>query len=292
MLTRFFSPCSAFATAGCRLLLAVLTLGVSGACAAPPQRIVSINLCADELLIALADPDQIASLSIYATDPQLSFVADQAAAFRHDAGEAETVVDLHPDLVLAGRYTKRATRDMLSALGYRVELLDPANSIADSIDQIREVSALVGHPERGEALIAEIVAARDRAAAAASGGARPTAAVYQRRGYVTGGETLTSDLLAAVGLANAGGELAGRTGGFVRLERLIADPPDFLIVSTPSVRPEDQGEALLAHPALATLFPANKRLVVPERLTVCGGPSLPAALDRLASETRRVLAGS
>jgi iron complex transport system substrate-binding protein len=36
------------------------------------------------------------------------------------------------------------------------------------------------------------------------------------------------------------------------------------------------------------LFPPQKRIVLPEKLTVCGGPSLPAALDWLADEAKRV----
>lgn len=269
-------------------------LGIAGSCVAadaPPQRIVSINLCADELLIALADPQQIASLSIYATDPDLSYFADKARAFRHEAGEAETVIDLDPDLVIAGRYTKRASRDMLSELGYRVELLDPARSIEDSIAQIRQVAALVGHPDRGERLVAEIDAARARAEEAARGLPPKTAAVYQRRGYVTGGETLTGELLSAVGLVNFGGDLAGKSGGFVRLEKLVADPPDLLVVSGTTQAPEDQGQALLVHPALTALFPPGKRIALPERLTVCGGPSLPAALDWLSAQARRAAGG-
>ncbi len=278
------------------IVLAVLAVAALASTAhaatsdAKPGRIVSINLCADELLIALADPEQIASLSVYATDPQLSYFSDRAKTFRHDAGEAETVVDLEPDLVLAGRYTKRATRDMLSTLGYRVDLLDPARNIDESIAQIRQVASLVGHPERGEALVTRIEAARDRAMAASTD-SPPTAAVYQRRGYVTGGDTLTGELMTTVGFANAGGELAGDRGGFVRLERLIAEPPDFLLVTTATIAPADQGEALLAHPALADLYPASRRILLPERLTVCGGPSLPDALDWLSSEARRVTQG-
>src|SRR6185503_3328598 len=111
-----------------------------------PERIVSINLCTDELLMALADPHQIAGLSIYATDSTLSFLAEEAKRFRHDAAEAETVVGRAPDLVLAGRFTKRATRDMLRALGYRVVEVGPAHGIDDSIGQIRQVATLVGQP--------------------------------------------------------------------------------------------------------------------------------------------------
>jgi iron complex transport system substrate-binding protein len=271
-----------------RILIGLAALMLAApAMAAPPQRIVSINLCADELLLTLADPSQIAGLSVYATDPTLSFTAEKAAAFRHDASSAETVVGLNPDLVLAGRYTKRATRDMLAQLGYRVELLDAARSIADSEKLIRQVAALVGHPDRGEALIADIDAARGRAEAAAPP-QHPTAAIYQRRGYVTGGDTLSGELLAIAGFTNGGAPLAGKSGGFVPLERMVATPPDYIVVASTTRRAEDQGSALLAHPALAALFPPQKRIVLPEKLTVCGGPSLPAALDWLADEAKRV----
>jgi len=190
--------------------------------------------------------------------------------------------------VFAGRFTKLATRDMLTNLGYRVVPLDTARGIEESIAQIREVAVLVGHPERGEALVAEIEAAIERARLATGALAdRPTAAVYQRRGYVTGAETLTADLMDAVGLVNAGGSLAGRTGGFVPLERLVSGRPDYLVVAAPAIRAEDQGTALLAHPALQRLYPPERRIVLPERLTVCAGPSLPAALDWLAGEVTR-----
>jgi iron complex transport system substrate-binding protein len=274
-----------------RILTGVVAflLPLTAMAAVAPQRIVSINLCADELLLALADPGQIAGLSVYATDPTLSFSAGKAAAFRHDAASAETVVGLNPDLVLAGRYTKRATRDMLAQLGYRVELLDAAKSIADSEKLIRQVAGLVGHPERGEALIAEIDAARHRAAVAAPQN-HPSAAIYQRRGYVTGGDTLSGELLSIAGFTNGGAPLAGKSGGFVSLEHMVATPPDFIVVASTTRRAEDQGSALLAHPALAALFPPQKRIVLPEKLTVCGGPSLPAALDWLAGEAKRVTA--
>ena len=265
-------------------------LALPAAAEPAPERVVSINLCADELLIALADPAQIADLSIYATDPNLAFFAEEAKRFRHDAGAAETVVAMAPDLVLAGRFSKRETRATLTALGYRVVELEPARSIADSIQQIREVAALLGHPERGGTLVSEINEARDRAASVPGSGPgkRASVAVYLRRGYISGSNTLTDELLSIVGLDNAGSRLAGRTGGLVPLERLVADPPDYLLVSSLHAPAEDQGSALLDHPALAALFPPKRRIALPDRLTVCGGPSLPAALDRLAGEARRV----
>ncbi len=71
------------------------------------------------------------------------------------------------------------------------------------------------------------------------------------------------------------------------LEKLVATPPDYIVVASNVTRAEDQGSALLAHPALARLYPPARRIVLPDRLTVCGGPSLPAALDWLADQARR-----
>jgi iron complex transport system substrate-binding protein len=280
-----------------RLLSGVAAAGVAAILAATaahadaPHRIVSINLCADELLLTLADPDQIAGLSIYATDPDLSFTADAAKAYRHDAADAESVIGLNPDLVLAGRYTKLDTRQMLTRLGYRLELLDSASSIAGSEKTIRQVATLVGHPERGEALVAAIEAATAKAEAAAPL-SHPTAAVYQRRGYVTGGDTLTGELLSVAGFTNDGGSLAGKYGGFVPLEKIVADPPDYIVVSSAITRAEDQGSALLDHPALTALYPPDRRIALPDKLTACGGPSLPAAIDWLSAAAQRTLPGS
>lgn len=87
---------------------AIVAIGSTALAAEAPQRVVSINLCGDELLLALADPRQIAALSTYATDPTLSAFTAEAECFRHDAADAETVIDIGPDLVLAGRFTRLA----------------------------------------------------------------------------------------------------------------------------------------------------------------------------------------
>ena len=48
------------------------------------------------------------------------------------------------------------------------------------------------------------------------------------------------------------------------------------------------GRAFLLHPVLARLYPPDKRIVLPERLTVCGGAMLADALDALTAELQRV----
>ncbi len=45
---------------------------------------------------------------------------------------------------------------------------------------------------------------------------------------------------------------------------------------------------MLLHPVLAALFPPERRIFIPEALTVCGGPMLVEAMQRLAGELDRL----
>lgn len=265
------------------MLLALTPLPVSAR-----PRVVSINLCADQLLVPLADPGQILGLSPYARDKLRSGVAAEAARFPALSGTAEEVLALRPDLVLAGRFTKRATRELLRAHGVRLVELDAARSLDEAKAQLRQVAGLLGHPERAEAAIARIEAATARARAAAV--TRLTVLPLQRRGWVAGGGTLLGSMLQVVGLTPA---MNGRgLGRFATLEEIIAMKPDLLVVSEAGERAEDQGAAMLLHPALAQRYPGEKRIVLPDSLNLfCGGPGLAEALDTLAAEIGRA-AGS
>src|SRR5580765_6788690 len=88
-------PCMrAFA---CVLALSVLQ---AGAAEAAPRRVASLNLCTDELLLSLADPGQIASVTYLAQQPEESTLWRQARAYPKNDGSLISVVRYRPDLVL------------------------------------------------------------------------------------------------------------------------------------------------------------------------------------------------
>jgi iron complex transport system substrate-binding protein len=293
MLHPRFMPLSMTKREGLRTMLAAIMVAFliagfgTAAHTAELPRFASINLCTDQLLMALADPEQILGLSPYARDPVRSWNVAKANRFPQLSGEAEDVLVLKPDIVVAGRYTKRATRELLKQQGLRVVEFNAARSLDDVKAQLRQMGDLVQHPDRAVAEIKRLDAAMAHARSIASARSYRVLAVA-RRGWVSGGENLTTSLLSAVGLTNAGGELGLKAGGYASLEAIVALKPDFLLVSDGGDFAEDEGRAFLLHPALEHFYPAARRLVIPERLTVCGGPMLSEALDRLASELERV----
>lgn len=258
----------------------LLLLAIGPAKAAPPQRVVSFNLCADQLVVGLADSEQIAALSPYAKNPLLSVVAEQARRFRTLDWSAEGTIALKPDLVLVGPDDRPETRHMLTAHGVPVAGVGLVTDMAAAQKQIRDVAALLGHPQRGEAMVRALELARARLAAITHG-ASQTALVVERGGYVEGTKSLAATLMAQAGLRSPPGAPPG-FGGYVSLEKLLLIRPDILVIQDPPAQAEDQGALFFMNPAIRALYPPEKRLALPSKYTLCGGPALIEALDYLS----------
>jgi iron complex transport system substrate-binding protein len=272
------------------LIAAILVLLAAPALAEAPRRVVSFNQCGDQLVLALADPQQIAGLSPYAVDPSLSAVAEQAKAFPRLDWQAESTIALAPDLVLIGQNDRPVTQHILRSQGLRLYQIALIDDLDTARRQIVEVAALLGHPERGEKLLAEFDAARARLHAAATR-SFATALLVNRGGYTAGARSLAAALLAEGGLKPPPGAPAGY-GGYVPLERLLMLRPDIIVLNSMPAGAKDQGSYNLSHPALDALYPPQRRIVLPPRYTICGGAALVAAFDYLAALLTRLPAQS
>jgi iron complex transport system substrate-binding protein len=261
------------------LLLLLGAATVATAAADAPRRVVSFNLCADQLLLALADPQQILGLSPYAADPALSILAQEAKAYPRLDWDSEATVSLAPELILVGMTHRTVMQQRLRQLGFNLVEVELITDIESARAQIRRIAALLGHPARGEALVARLDAARARLAAAPRPPLR-TALVVERGGYTAGPASLASTLLREAGLVPPPGAPAGY-GGYVPLEALFTLRPDLLVIKDPPAAPNDQGSLFFTHPAVAALYPPKRRIALPSRYVMCGGPALVASFDYL-----------
>ncbi len=251
----------------------VLPLLVAAAFAFAPReavtadRVVSLNLCTDQMLVLLA-PEKIVALSPLARDPALSFVAPQAEHLPIVGASAEAVLRLHPDLVLAAPYGAQTTLALLQQ--EHIPLLRIA--LPQDFAGIRQMTHLLadalGVAERGTALLA----AMDTELASLPHPDRAVhALVWEPRGFTAGPGTLLDAILHAAGISNAS------DGSRVSVETLLRHPPDLLVVpATPSY--PSLATELLDHPALAGL----PRRTIPPALTICVGPFSARAAALLA----------
>ncbi len=130
-------------------LLAIALAGALPAYAYRPLRIVSLNLCTDQILLDLVPRERIAALSFLVADPTMSPRVADAKGLTLVQGAAEEVLAFDPDLILAGTYSTPATVSLLERLGRRVVKVPMASSFEEIRVAVRLMAEAVGEPERG-----------------------------------------------------------------------------------------------------------------------------------------------
>lgn len=246
-----------------------------------PQRVVSVNLCADLLLLSLLPRERIVSLSPYAADEAMSPLAAQAAGIAINHAQVEEILQLAPDLVLAGRFNSPETIALLQRLGVPLLVLDVPSSLAETRAQIRQVAQALGEAASGERLVGDM---ERRMAGAVQGDdlTLPVAAVIRANGYTAGGGTLIDELLSAARIDNLARISGIRGWGTMDLETMLVGRPDLLVLDVGDKHPS-LAAASLAHPALRELGERVPVITMPARLWLCAGPWMADAVERLAS---------
>jgi iron complex transport system substrate-binding protein len=250
-----------------------------------PQRIVSMNLCTDQLLLLLVPRAHIASLSRFAADPAFSWLAEEAAGIPLNRGQAEEVLAFAPDLILTSQFSATLAANLLERLGHPVTRLGFANSTAEVLAQIRAVAALTGSGAAGDRLIGELQDAIGAGIAALLPVLQgKTALFYASNGYSYGADTLQHDFLTSVGLRNSAAEAGLRGPGQLPLETMIAAAPDYLFTDRRGALDAQLAHPLLQHPALAALGGTTRILDMPDAWFQCAGPQLGAAYRGLVEQ--------
>ena len=255
-----------------------------------PARVVSMNLCTDQLAMMIAAEGQLVSVSHLAFDPLSSAMAEEAAAYHRNHGLAEEIYLLRPDLVLAGQYSDRATVSMLRRLGIEVVELDVVTSLDDVAALISAAGAALHREERA----AELVRSYERRLArlrAESGdlARRPRAALYFANGYTLGDGSLAGQILLTAGLANVASETGITRSGTLPLELLVLSAPQALITGTPYPG-ASRSEEILRHPVVARLRRSLPTAGLSDRDWICGTPHVLTSVEDMAGLRRRALA--
>lgn len=249
------------------------------------ERVASLNLCADELVLRLADKADVASVTWLARDPRGSNVADLAREVNINRGLAEEVAAEKPDLVLTGAFTTRITAAMLRRLGLPVMELGVPQTLDEAYAQIGSVAERLGVPERGRAMVARMK--RAFADLPPTPAHRPTAIVLRPNGFTAGRGSLADEILAAAGFDNLAARLSPDRLGQLTLEEIVAAEPDMLVINVSEDAPPSLADELLHHPALARYAAEGRLVSLPPRLWACAGPELAEAAQRLAAARER-----
>ncbi len=249
------------------------------------QRIASINLCADEMLLRLKDKSFIVSVSMLAKDNAISNIADKITGIPVNHGLAEEIVGLKPDLVLAGQYTARQSLHMLRHVGLPVIILKEPTTLEGVKIHILDVAQQLGEEEQGKAIISQM---ESKLASVILPAIRPTALILKPNGVTSGKGSLSDDILLHAGFRNLADELGIATFGQVPLELIVKAKPNFIIIDREYADRPARADEFLSHPALRALK-NTKFIQVSAKLWTCACPENADAVVLLSKARQGLL---
>jgi iron complex transport system substrate-binding protein len=249
-----------------------------------PQRIVSLSLCTDQVLLMLVEPERVQAVSFLAHDPIYSVMVEQAQGIPSHGGLAEEIVPLQPDLIIGSRYSTGQAQSILQRLGHPVTAFDSPENFQQVADFTRAVGQAVGEPERAEAVIATMQREIAQAKASVAHLPEQLAISYGPNGYTAGKNTLKNEILNAVGFRNLAAELGIEFYGNLSIEQLLIAKPDAVIIDEAIPNQDSLAQDYINHPALKKLYHGQRMPSVPTRYWLCPGPTVAKAVSALAEQ--------
>ncbi|MDD2762636.1 MAG: ABC transporter substrate-binding protein [Opitutaceae bacterium] len=256
------------------LLLLLVLVAVRAQTPPPPAtvRVVSQTVGTDELLLALAEPQQIAALSQLARDPDFSAVAAEAQRYPMLApsGAAESVLKYQPTLVLCTDYSRVELVTQLRRSGVRVLIFDHYLTLEDVYTNLRLLARELGAKERADRLVAECQA-RVAALQTRLKGLRPVRVLAPSTyGYIPGGKSTFQDLCDHAGAENLATTLGHLTGHAPQpSEQMVAWPVEYVVVGGHDVNAALAPFRLLLPYQYMPAVQAGRAVLLPPYLLSC-----------------------
>lgn len=124
---------------------------------AKPQRIASLNVSTDEILLDLVDNKRLIALSSLADDSSICSAGDKVKAVKNRAASSnlESVLAVQPDLVIVPDYSMEPV-NALRSTGLKVYVCHTPSNMQEIFQLIRDLGAATGDKEKGDAMASSL----------------------------------------------------------------------------------------------------------------------------------------
>ncbi|MCR9242152.1 MAG: ABC transporter substrate-binding protein [Rhodobiaceae bacterium] len=262
----------------------LLVSGVSASQAAGPS-VASLDFCADQYVLALADPDQVIGVSPHA-ETEFSYLAEKAAGIPKIRPTAEEILVLEPEMVVrlwGGGY---GAKDTLERYGIPVVQVSLAVTLEETRENLLAVGKALGHLDRAEAIAADLDA-RLSAIQAVRDEKRPVALYVTPSGTTTGRGTFIHEMMTTAGVDNMSAELGTSPWHPVNLEALALSPPDMIVAGFFDLRSGKLSNwSLSRHEFLRRQAETRPVARIPSREIACAAWFVVDAIEEIAAQRR------
>jgi iron complex transport system substrate-binding protein len=247
-------------------------------------KVVSLDYCADQYVLALADAEQIGAVTPDADDTH-SFYRDLARDLKKMKPTAENVLAMRPDVAVRTwggdnrllRFLQRADIEVVTA-----EFGSDPEVVARNLELF---GMALGQSQTANEAVVEL----RRKLSTSQQDWTGLTALYVTPGGVTGGkDTFVDEIIKQVGLSTIADELGLQGWQPIPLEAIVSSPPDIVIASFYDHKSATASNWSVArHARIRKMLSTTPTIYVPGRYLSCNGLFLGDAVTYIAEELRK-----
>lgn len=197
------------------------------------NRIVSLTLSGDEMLLDLVDTNRIVGLSGKINeDKEMSNIWDRVGKFPKVESNIEVLANLEPDFVIAASWMKKEVLEQIQDVGAKVYIYKTPKNFKEQEQLILELSKLLEVEDNGKKIVKNMEMRLEKLQnrIAKVKDHTPRMLMYTSFETTNGAETTFDDMVNQIG-----GENVAKSAGIVRnqkisKEKLIELDPEIIII--------------------------------------------------------------
>jgi iron complex transport system substrate-binding protein len=246
-----------------RWFIAAMAIACASVAQAEPRRIVSLDYCADQFVLALADRAQIVALSVGSLRDD-SYFRDRARGLRQTRGTLEEVLALRPDIVVRSWGGPWDAQQVYARFNVPVLQVGDTPDFALARADLLDAATTLGHPERGAAIARDL---DDRLARLAAHRGHAPVMYLSGGGAVAGSGTMMDSVITAAGGHNIRTEASWQV---LPLESLVQTPPALIATAFfDTSRDRVNAWSPSRHPTLRRALANARTVTLPPAAVAC-----------------------
>lgn len=250
------------------LLLSIMGLGKEIE-AKKYNRIASLTLSGDEMILALVSHDRIVGLSGKINkNPGVSHIVEEAKKFPVIESNIETMIELEPDLVIAADWIRKEAIQHIEDSGANIYTYKTPSSFEEQKALIRKLAAIVKEEEQGEILVKDMedrLTALQKRIADEYKGEKLRIMMYTTYETTSGTGTTFNDMINLIGGINAAAEVGIKGSEKISKEKVIEINPDVIIfpIWTDNEDFDKLAAFVVNDPSFETIKAAKDKKIIP-----------------------------
>ena len=246
-------------------------------------RVISTNVCIDNILINTFGTENVVAVSNLVDDPRYSHVRMLDQSIERISFDAETILSLRPSLVLISNFSNHRVVKILKDSDLKIVTVPFATKLSDISQNIRIIGTAIEQNSKAKMATDAI----DQHIGNAMPKTGKFALHVASNNYIYGNNSLISDAIRYAGLAASERNRFGNKPGFYNIENIILSKPDYLIIDGADVIDSLNFEHDRYHPALKMAYPPKHRIKIEPKLWSCAHQLTPQIIYIINQGTQK-----